>query len=96
MLLAPGRPGVTSKPAVSAVPTDAHEEAAAPSEEPVGWNQVQGYEMSCVHSLQDTTPVRVEVSPGLSNGNGSETFAKTVPLRGPFCFTVSETRLFDL
>ena len=92
----PAGHGVTSRPGVSAVPTDAHEEAAAPSEEPVGWTQVQGYEMSRVHSLNDTTPVTVEVSPGLSNGNGSETFANTVPLPGLFCFTASGTPLYDL
>ena len=88
--------GVTSRHEVFEVATDAHEQTAAPSEEPVGWIQVQGYEMSRVHSLDDTTPVTVEVSPGLSNGNGSETFANTVPLPGLFCFTASGTPLYDL
>ena len=88
--------GVTSRHEVSEVATDAHEQTAAPSEEPIGWTQVQGYELSCFHSLNDTTPLTVEASRGLSNGNGSETFGNTVPLPGPFCFTASGTLLFDL
>ena len=80
----PAGHGVTSRPGVYAVPTDAHEVAAAPSEEPIGWIQVQEYELRCFHSLNDTTPLTVEVSRGLSNGNGSETYGNTVPLPGPF------------
>ena len=93
---APAGHGVTSRPGVLAVLTDAHEVAAASSEEPAGWTHVQGYETRCVHMLEASTPVRVEVSPGLCNGNGAETSAKTLPLPGPFCFTASGTLLFDL
>ena len=88
--------GVTDRLGVTAALADAHEVSASSSEMPSGWSHVQGYDTMCVHMLEASTPVTVEVSPGLCNGTGAETSATSLPLPGPLCFTSSGTPLFYL